>query len=216
MHGESPPFRLLIHGARAAAFEETHMHITKRHLLQASLFAIGVALSAACAAEAPLGVDRAASATERFAASDADRAPELGACSKLQVPDGMQLAYHVYAKGVQIYRWDGQSWGFVEPYARLFADANLKGLVGTHYRGPKWKSRAGDVVSGTPLERCDVAGTIQWLLLEAHADERGGVFQGVKRIQRLATVGGTTPTGSGSFVGQLREVPYTAEYYFYR
>jgi hypothetical protein len=204
------------HRGLRAAFEEMLMQKSQSHWLRRSPVVLAVALTAACAGDSPLGVDRAASATERFASSDADRAPELGACSKLQVPDGMQLTYHVYAKGVQIYRWDGQSWGFVEPYAQLFADANLKGLVGTHYRGPKWKSRAGDVVSGTPLERCDVAGTIQWLLLEAHADERGGVFQGVKRIQRLATVGGTTPTGSGSFVGQLREVPYTAEYYFYR
>jgi hypothetical protein len=216
MHGESPRFRLPIHGARAAAFEELHMHTTQRHWLHTSIVVIAAALSAACAGDAPLGVEHAAAAPSLLAASDADHAPELGACSKLEVPAGMQLASHVYAKGVQIYRWNGQSWTFVEPVAQLFADADLTALVGTHYRGPKWESLAGDVVSAAVLERCDVAGTIQWLLLEAHADERGGVFQGVQRIQRLATAGGTSPTDQGSFVGELREVPYTAEYYFYR
>ena len=193
------------------------MYRTRSHWVPALLVAITAALSAACAGEAPAGVDRAERADRVvLAASDADRAPELGACGKLQAPAGMELAYHVYAKGVQIYRWNGSAWGFVEPSAQLFADAGYQGLVGTHYRGPKWESVAGDTVSAAVLDRCDVPGTIQWLLLEAYADVRPGVFQNVKRIQRLATTGGTAPTANGSFVGELREAPYTAEYFFYR
>ena len=35
-------------------------------------------------------------------------------------------------------------------------------------------------------------------------------------IQRVNTVGGLAPAEPGDFVGQEVEVPYTAEYYFYR
>ena len=35
-------------------------------------------------------------------------------------------------------------------------------------------------------------------------------------IQRVNTVGGNAPTDPGDFVGEVVEVPYTAEYYFYR
>ena len=193
------------------------MQQTQAHWLRTSVVAITAALSAACAGEAPSALGKAELAGgAMLAARTANRAPELGACTKLQVPAGMQLTYRVYATGVQIYRWDGGAWRFVEPVAELYADAGYHGLVGTHYRGPKWESLAGDVVSGAVLERCDVAGTIQWLLLAATADDRAGVFENVQRIQRLNTTGGTAPSENGSFVGEERSVPYTAEYYFYR
>ena len=193
------------------------MQKTQAHWLHTSVVALTIALSAACAGEAPLEVDRAEPVDRAtLAARDADRTPELGACGNVAAPAGMQLVWHVYAKGVQIYRWNGQAWVFVEPVAQLYADAGYHGLVGTHYRGPKWESNGGDVVTGSVIARCDVEGAIQWLLLGATADGRGGVFQNVQRIQRLNTAGGTAPTTGGSFVGELREVPYTAEYYFYR
>jgi hypothetical protein len=48
------------------------------------------------------------------------------------------------------------------------------------------------------------------------SSEGPGVFQGVTHIQRVSTVGGKAPTEAGSFTGQLRDIPYTAEYFFYR
>ena len=75
-------------------------------------------------------------------ASDDNRAPDLPSplCDRLQVQAGNRVAFHVYALGVQIYRWDGTSWVFVAPSARLFADAEYHGEVGIHYAGPTWES----------------------------------------------------------------------------
>src|ERR1044071_1575795 len=58
--------------------------------------------------------------------------PELPSplCDTLQVSPENQLAFHVYARGVQIYRWDGTAWVFVAPEATLFADAGYHGQVG--------------------------------------------------------------------------------------
>src|SRR4029434_5913853 len=57
-------------------------------------------------------------------------------CDNLQAPPGNEVAFHAYARGVQIYRWNGSSWGFVAPDARLFASANYQGEIGIHYAGP--------------------------------------------------------------------------------
>jgi hypothetical protein len=38
----------------------------------------------------------------------------------------------------------------------------------------------------------------------------------VVTIQRVNTVGGTSPTAPGTTPGEEKQVPYTAEYYFYR
>jgi hypothetical protein len=38
----------------------------------------------------------------------------------------------------------------------------------------------------------------------------------VTHIQRVNTVGGKAPTENGSCMDQVGEMPYTAEYFFYR
>jgi hypothetical protein len=146
-----------------------------------------------------------------------NRAPDLGDCQHLQVPAGNKVAFHVYAEGVQIYRWDGMMWNFVAPDALLFADAGERGEVGFHYAGPTWESVSGSKVVGTVLERCtpDIE-AIPWLLLRAVSSDGPGVFHRVTFIQRVNTVGGIVPTNPGEFLGQLQEVPYTTEYFFYR
>jgi hypothetical protein len=54
--------------------------------------------------------------------------PELPAeCSSIQVEAGNKVSFHVYARGVQIYRWNGSSWVFVAPLATLFAEKNYFG-----------------------------------------------------------------------------------------
>jgi len=145
------------------------------------------------------------------------RAPELGNCQNLQVPAGNKVTFHTYAEGVQIYRWNGESWSFVGPEADLFANAGENGLVGTHYAGPTWESNSGSKVVGTVLERCTPdPSAIPWLLLKAVSNEGPGVFDHVTFIQRVNTVGGNAPADTGNFQGEIVEVPYTAEYFFYR
>lgn len=148
-----------------------------------------------------------------------NRAPDLPSplCDRVQVQFGNKVAFHVYALGVQIYRWNGVSWDFVAPSARLFADPEYHGEVGIHYAGPTWESNSGGKVVAARLEGCAPDPTaIAWLLLQQVSTEGPGIFDRVTFIQRVNTAGGLPPTAPGPFIGAEEEVPYTAEYYFYR
>lgn len=147
-----------------------------------------------------------------------NRAPELvGDCRKLAAPAGNKVIAHAYAEGVQIYRWNGTSWVFVRPEAVLYHDDGENGELGVHYAGPTWESVSGSKVVGTVVDRCTPDATaIPWLLLRATGSEGPGLFHGVTYIQRVNTEGGLAPAEPGDVVGELAEVPYTAEYYFYR
>jgi hypothetical protein len=167
------------------------------------------ALLAGCEEETALGP------TERPAIS-ASRGVDLGECDEIDAPEGSKLIYHAYAEGVQIYQWDGATWAPRGPAANLYADAGRKGLVGTHYAGPTWKSNGGSEVEGRLNTPCEVGPTdIPWLLLDGVRSEGPGVFNGVASIQRVNTAGGRAPTSPGS-LNEVRNVPYTAEYLFYR
>ena len=152
-------------------------------------------------------------------AADNNHEPDLPSplCDRLQVPPGNKVAFHVYALGVQIYRWNGTTWVFVAPLAMLFADANYSGKVGIHYAGPTWESNSGSKVVATRLEPCSPEPTaIPWLKLQTVSTEGPGIFSSVTYIQRVNTTGGLAPTAPGSSIDAVVEVPYTAEYYFYR
>jgi hypothetical protein len=158
--------------------------------------------------------------TSLQAASAVDpKSPDLPSplCDRVQVGPENKLAFHVYATGVQVYRWDGLSWVFVEPVATLFANADYDGKVGTHFRGPTWKSNSGSQVVGARVAGCTPDPTaIPWLKLEAVSTAGPGIFSSVAFIQRTNTTGGLAPTYPGSAIGEVVEIPYTAEYYFYR
>jgi hypothetical protein len=172
------------------------------------------ALLAACYDAAPLGPDDTSAPA---AAASADYAVDLGACDSLRAPAGNVVSFHAYATGVQVYRWSGTAWAFVAPSAVLYADAGAYGVVGTHYAGPTWESTSGSKVVGAVVKRCPAGpSAIPWLLLSAASAEGPGVFAGTTFVQRVNTAGGTAPADAGTAVGEVREVPYTAEYYFYR
>jgi hypothetical protein len=143
--------------------------------------------------------------------------PELGVCAAtLQVPDSLELVSHLYATGVQIYRWNDTTWAAVSPSATLFADAEEEHAVGIHYSGPTWEGLAGSKVVGAVIDKCTPdANAIPWLILSGTSDGAAGEFQGVTRIQRVNTAGGKAPLTAGGSVGQVVSVPYTTEYYFY-
>ena len=152
-------------------------------------------------------------------ANNGNRGPDLPSplCDSLQVPPGNKVAFHVYALGVQVYKWNGISWDFVAPVATLSADANYSGQVGIHYAGPTWESNSHSKVSAKRLAGCSPdSTTIPWLLLQAVSTTGPGIFSSVTYIQRVNTTGGLAPATPGGFIGALEEVPYTAEYYFYR
>jgi hypothetical protein len=135
----------------------------------------------------------------------------------LEVPAGNKVAFHAYASGVQIYRWNGTSWTFVAPEATLFADPAYHGAVGVHYAGPTWESVNGSKVVGAVLHRCTAnPDAIDWLLLKAVSNTGPGLLDRVTFIQRVNTAGGKAPTHAGDAPGAVARVPYTAEYFFYR
>jgi len=153
------------------------------------------------------------------APADDNRPPELPSplCDQVNVPEGSRLQFRAFATGVQVYRWDGSAWLFVQPVANLFANVDYTGQIGTHYAGPTWESTSGSKVVGTRLFGCQPDPTaIPWLRLEAVSTSGPGIFNSVTFIQRLNTTGGLAPSTPGLVVGQTAEVPYTAEYYFYR
>ena len=153
------------------------------------------------------------------ASVDNNNGPELPeACSSIAIDEGHRLAFHVYAKGVQIYKWNGVSWAFVAPEAALYAEENYFGEVGIHGVGPHWTSKSGSKVKAArvPNTGCRPDPTaIEWLKLQTTETSGNGIFGRVTFILRTNTTGGLAPAEPGT-LNEIREVPYTAEYYFYR
>ncbi len=173
--------------------------------------AIGIALLTVVAGFASISV----------AQVDANhQAPDLppGACDAIQPPPGNRVVFRTQARGVQIYRWDGDSWEFVAPRADLFWIYNFRPkVIGIHHGGPIWESANGSKVIGSRVAGCTPDPTaISWLLLKGASTSTPGIFNGVTYIQRVNTVGGLAPTTPGAAVDQVVEVPYTTDYYFYR
>ena len=160
-------------------------------------------------------------AAQSARAGESERGPELPLplCESIQVEAGNELAFHAYAVGVQVYKWNGSSWVFVEPVANLYADRGFHGQVGTHYAGPTWESNSGSKVVGRRVQNTGCtpdANAIPWLKLEKVTADGPGIFDGVTFIQRVNTTGGVAPAAPGTFVGEEARIPYTAEYFFYR
>jgi hypothetical protein len=157
----------------------------------------------------------AAAATAAQAGTD-NRAPEVPD-DALVVGAGNKVAFHGFGVGVQIYTWNGTSWGTAVPEAMLFDGEG--GVVATHFAGPSWESDSGSKVVGAlpPLAVVTVdPDAIPWLKLQALTAEGPGIFANTTFIQRVNTTGGKAPSAPGAFVGQVARVPYTADYFFYR
>ena len=143
----------------------------------------------------------------------------LPLCESIQVEEGNKVSFHTYAVGVQVYKWNGTAWVFVAPVANLYADAGFRGQVGTHYAGPTWESNSGSRVVARRVVNTGCtpdAQAIPWLLLEAVSTDGPGIFSSTTFIQRVNTTGGLAPATPGTTVNEVKEVPYTAEYFFYR
>jgi len=157
-------------------------------------------------------------AAQSARANESDRGPELPLplCQSIQVEAGNELVFHAFALGVQVYRWNGTAWAFVEPVANLYADRGFHGQVGTHYAGPTWESNGGAKVVAKRVENTGCKPdpkAIEWLKLAVTQSEG---FNNPTFIQRVNTTGGIAPAAPGTFVGEEARIPYTAEYFFYR
>src|SRR5437867_4389969 len=72
-----------------------------------------------------------------------NRAPEVP--DDIAAPAGNKVHFHGFGRGVQIYTWNGTSWGAAVPEAILF---HAEGIVAIHYAGPTWQSNSGSQVVG--------------------------------------------------------------------
>jgi len=161
-------------------------------------------------------------------AGNDNRAPDVP--SSLQVPAGNKVSFHAYAVGVQIYTATrstnsptGFAWTFTGPEAVLFdSDGNV---VGIHYAfagptRPAWETESGSRVVGirTVAPVTVDANAIPWLILSADSVNTTGpgVLERTTYIQRVNTTGGLAPGNAPTALGQQVQVPYTAEYFFYR
>jgi hypothetical protein len=145
--------------------------------------------------------------------------------SEIAAPAGNKVFLVGHAVGVQIYSCNATSngfrWGFVAPRADLYDD-NGK-LITTHFAGPTWRAKDGSYVVGQRVDGVTVDATaIPWLLLSASSTTPGPDGDRLVEttfIQRIATTGGLAPPAADcndSTAGTTEEVPYTADYYFWK
>ena len=144
--------------------------------------------------------------------------------SKIQVADGSKVFLVGHAVGVQIYSCNatssGSVWGFVAPRANLYDDHGK--LIITHFAGPTWQAKDGSRVVGRLVDFITVDPTaIPWLLLSASTTPGPGGDRLVATtyVQRIATTGGLAPPAAecnATTAGAVAEVPYTADYYFWK
>jgi hypothetical protein len=119
------------------------------------------------------------------------------------------------AQGVQSYKCTPEGvWKFSGPMAILYDPLNRHVV---HYSGPSWQFQDGSSVVGRVIASTPHEGTIPELLLEVAAHgQTQGLFQDVKYIRRLATVGGVAPghCDPRQDTNGLN-VPYSAVYEFW-
>jgi hypothetical protein len=148
----------------------------------------------------------------------------VDAPASLAPPATQVLTQRLHATGVQIYQCQSAKddperfeWAFKEPEATLTTERGK--VIGKHYAGPTWEAMDGSKVTGVVVARSNSpdSNAIPWLLLRAGTTSGSGIFNDVKSIQRLNTVGGSAPAGGCGQpqVGQEQRVPYSADYLFY-
>jgi opacity protein-like surface antigen len=136
----------------------------------------------------------------------------------VQVPKGHKKFLVSQAVGVQIYSCNGTAWSFVAPRADLY-DKHGRSQIGTHFAGPTWQTEDGSTVVGARAGGANVDPTaIDWLLLTATPTAPGRLGD-TTYIQRINTTGGRAPdaaTCNAGTAGTTAEVPYTADYVFWK
>ena len=111
-------------------------------------------------------------------------------------------------------------WGFVAPRANLYDDHGK--LIITHFAGPTWQAKDGSRVVGRP-KKCHRRSHRHPLGAAVAASTAAGPdgdrLVATTYVQRIATTGGLAPPAAECNVataGTVAEVPYTADYYFWK
>jgi hypothetical protein len=139
---------------------------------------------------------------------------------EIKVNDGNKVFLVGHAVGVQIYTCNGSTWSSAVPRANLYDD-NGK-LIITHFRGPTWQATDGSQAVGTVVDHVNLDRTaIDWVLLSTTTTPGpdGDRLVDTTFIQRINTTGGHTPPAAdcnAATAGTVVEVPYTADYFFWK
>jgi hypothetical protein len=172
-----------------------------------------------------IGALAAAAASIAIASSADARHPDPSVPGEIAVEAGNTPFLTGHALGVQMYSCKatagGFDWAFIAPRANLF-DGHGR-IVVTHFAGPTWQAIDGSAVKGAVDATVTPDRTaIPWLRLVATPvsdGHDGGRLARTSFIQRTNTVGGVAPADadcSAATAGTVVEVPYTADYVFWR
>ena len=145
--------------------------------------------------------------------------------TEIAVPDGHKPFLLGHAAGVQSYTCTsvpgGYAWSPATPSAVLRDHHDH--VIATHFGGPAWRATDGSTVFASRDSGVTVDPTaIAWLRLKAAPatpGPDGDRLVGTTYIQRIATTGGLTPPAAdcnATTAGAAREVPYTADYLFWK
>jgi hypothetical protein len=130
----------------------------------------------------------------------------------IAVAEGNKPYMTLHAEGVQIYSCNGQAWTLLAPRADLYENGRH---VGTHFAGPTWQLKDGSATVASRVSGVNVDPTaVDWLLLDATPTAEGRLGE-TTFIQRINTTDGRAPAGPCS-AGSRIEVPYTADYVFWK
>jgi Protein of unknown function (DUF3455) len=169
---------------------------------------VGVALAVCAAAQPARGAPAPPIVPDRIAVDDGHKPFLLG-----------------HAIGVQIYTCmtvpGGFAWSPATPRAELYDDQGNS--IIKHFGGPSWQAKDGSKVVAGRVDGVTVdASAIPWLLLKSTSSTPGpdgDRLAGTTYIQRIATTGGLPPAAAdcnSGTAGTAREVPYTADYLFWK
>jgi hypothetical protein len=168
------------------------------------------------------GIVAAAAALPLAQVADAGP-PEPVVPGTIAVEEGNKVFLVGHAVGVQIYRCNATTltWGLVAPRADLYNDHGK--VIVKHFGGPSWQAKDDSTVVGRRVDGVTVdSSAIPWLLLAAdskNAGPEGDRLGSTTFIQRVATSGGLAPSSAdcnAATAGDVVEVPYTADYYFWK
>jgi hypothetical protein len=175
-------------------------------------------------------------------ASPAEGGTAAGACAadwfdppavapSIAVPSGNgRMVLRAAATGSQNYACtlvagDGgtsYAWSLVGPEATL-SDCH-SAPIGRHFASdagaaaPEWQMTDGAYVIGKKMAAAPADGaSVPWLLLSVEAHGGTAPFTEAHYVQRTRTSGGVAPSAGcdSGHVGEVRKVPYTADYLFY-
>ncbi len=142
----------------------------------------------------------------------------------IKVPTGHAVAFEMVGAGELSYvcrvkagSSDAYEWVFAGPIATL--TARNGSVLGKYYAGPTWESSDGSKLIGTQVAVSPASpGNIPLQLVQAKSVMGEGAMQGVRYVQRVATVGGVAPQSpcGAAYLNNEQKVKYQADYIFWK